>query len=276
MSDQTSIFGDNSNPQATPANVDNGQGGNPSNSQNADPVANLLGSIKNEKGEPKYKSLEDALVALQHSQTYIPQLTAKLNERETELTAAKKEAERVAELERSIEALTLSGDKPSSTGPSGISEEAIAALVNKTLSRTQQEALQKNNLESVVNIMKEQFGDKAEETFYGRAKELGMSVLEFNSLAAKTPKAVLNLMGVKENVSQANSYTPPSVNGGAFTPNQQSFIGRNSVPTLIGATSQDLMAEATASRKMVEELHAQGKSVHDLSDPKVYMKTFKK
>jgi hypothetical protein len=273
MSDPTSIFGNQEIKQETPANK-NGEGQPQSTSQNADPIANLLGSIKNEKGEPKYKSIEDALVALQHSQTYIPQLTEKLKERETELTNARLEAERVAELERSVAALTQK-NAPEGTPPKSHSEEEIAEIVSRTLTRTQQQAVQKTNLESVVSSMKEAFGEKAEEAFYSKAKELGMSVEEFNTLAAKTPKAVLDLIGVKK-ASQGNSgSTQSSVNSGGFAPTQQSFIGRNAKPTLIGATSQDLMLEAKAARDMVTELHAQGKSVHDLTDPKVYMAMFK-
>ena len=274
MSDPTSsIFDNQGNPSVTP-NTNNGQGSNLPGSQNADPVTTLLGSIKNEKGEQKYKSLEDALVALQHSQTYIPQLTAKLTEREQELANAKKEADKIAELERSIQALTqqnVPGSESQSTP--ALSEEAIAAIVSKTLTRTQLEALQQQNLQTVITSMKTVYGDKAEEVFYGRAKDLGMTVQEFNALAAKTPKAVLDLIGVKA-APAASSAPQSSVNSGGFTPNQQSFIGRNKVPTLIGATSQDLMSEAKAARDMVTELHAQGKSVHDLTDPKVYMKMF--
>lgn len=274
MSDQTSIFNSQDGSSATPNTPNNGQGSNLPGSQNADPVTTLLGSIKNEKGEQKYKSLEDALVALQHSQTYIPQLTAKLTEREQELANAKKEADKIAELERSLQALTQmnSGGSDTQSQPN-LSEESIAAIVSKTLTRTQQESLQQQNLQTVITSMKTVYGDKAEEVFYGKAKDLGMTVQEFNALAAKTPKAVLDLIGVKS--APAGSGLPQSsVNSGGFTPNQQSFIGRNKVPTLIGATSQDLMSEAKAARDMVAELHAQGKSVHDLTDPKVYMKMF--
>lgn len=274
MSDQTSIFNSQDGSSVTPNTPNNGQGSNLPGSQNADLVTTLLGSIKNEKGEQKYKSLEDALVALQHSQTYIPQLTAKLTEREQELANAKKEADKIAELERSLQALTQmnSGGSDTQSQPN-LSEESIAAIVSKTLTRTQQESLQQQNLQTVITSMKTVYGDKAEEVFYGKAKDLGMTVQEFNALAAKTPKAVLDLIGVKS--APAGSGLPQSsVNSGGFTPNQQSFIGRNKVPTLIGATSQDLMSEAKAARDMVAELHAQGKSVHDLTDPKVYMKMF--
>jgi exonuclease VII small subunit len=268
MSDPTSIFGETQNPQGSPSGTNSGTG-NPANSQNADPVANLLGSIKNERGEQKYKSLEDALTALQHSQTYIPQLTTQLKEREQELETARRESDKIAELERTLQTLTQTNTQSTTTQSNGLSEEAVAEIVSRTLSRTQQETLQKQNIGSVVAALQTTFGAEAEAVYNKKAQELGMTVPEFNALAAKTPKAVLEMIGVR--TSAQNTFTPSSsVNSGAFAPNQQSFIGRNQNPTLIGATSQDLLNESRAARKMVDELHAQGKSVHDLSDPKVY------
>lgn len=275
MADQPSIFEGSQNSPPPEENQNTG-GSNTPSSQNVDPIANLLGSIKNESGVQKYKTIEAALEALQHSQTYIPQLTAKLTERETELNTAREEAKRVAELERVVEELTRTGSNTPDTQKPAITEEAIAAIISKTLTRNQQEAVYQNNTESVVAAMRNAHGDKAETVFYDKAKELGMSVAEFNALAAKTPKAVLKLIGIEgaTPVSRTN-VNQPSVNSGAFAPNQQTFIGRNLKPTLVGATSQDLMTESAAAKKMVEELHAQGKSVHDLSDPKVYNAFFK-
>jgi len=275
MSDQTSIFGSTEGTQTPSGAQQNSGTSNTTNSQNADPVANLLGSIKNERGEQKYKSLEDALTALQHSQTYIPQLTTQLKEREQELELAKKESDKIAELERTLQTLTQSDTQNTPTASNGLSEEAVAEIVFRTLGRTQQEALQKQNIGAVVAAMQTTYGDQAETVFYKKAQDLGMTVQEFNALAAKTPKAVLEMVGVKPATQQGANFQS-SVNSGAFVPNQQSFIGRNKIPALIGATSQDLMAESRASRSMVDELHAQGKSVHDLSDPKVYAAFFNK
>lgn len=274
MSDQNSIF--DSNQSSTQTNTNTGPDGNQSSSQNVDPIANLLGTIKNERGEQKYKTLEDALKALQHSQEYIPQLTTQLSEREQQLAEARREADRVAELEKSVLALTQSNSNSSVNPSTAISEETIAEIVSKTLTRNQQAELQKQNINSVVSAMQTTFGEKAEQVFYDRAKELGMTVTEFNALAARTPKAVLDLIGAKAAPPSGMGAPQSSVNSGAFAPQQQSFIGRNKIPTLIGATSQDLMSEAQSARKMVEELHAQGKSVHDLADPKVYMTMFNK
>ena len=270
MSDQTSsIFND----QNTPTQAPNVPTGTPAQS-NGD-LANLLGSIKNERGEQKYKTVEDALVGLQNSQTYIPELKNQLAEREAELRTAREAAARVEEMQRSIEALTQQNEvKPNQ--PSGFSADQIAELVNQTLTKKQTEDTYKANIVSVVNAMQTTLGTEAEKVYNAKAIELGMSVAQLNSLSASNPKAVLTLLGISGSAPKPQAVNAPATfNTSSFTPTQDSFIGRNATPTLIGATTDDLHSESLKARKMVEELHAQGKSISDLTNPKVYFKTFK-
>ena len=273
MADQPSIFGQETNSEATPPNT--GANSNGTNAPNIDPVADLLGSIKNERGEPKYKTLNDALVALKHSQEYIPQLTTKIAERETELSTARAEAARVAELERAVAALTQSRESPASTQAPGFSEEQIAEVVNRTLTRKQTEDLQKANVSKVVADMVKQYGPDAQKTYETKAAEIGMTVAQLNALAATTPQAVLNLMGVNKATQPREQSQATQYNSEAFQPQENSFIGKNPKPIMVGATTQDVREEAIRSKRMVEELHKDGKSVYDLTDPKVYFKYFK-
>ena len=104
-----------------------------------------------------------------------------------------------------------------------------------------------------------------------------MSVQELNALAARNPKAVFKLLGITPEAPQVNvsSSASPSFNTDGFQPKQDSFIGRNTKATLIGATTNDLNEETQRAKQMVEELHKQGKTISDLTNPKVYFKTFK-
>jgi len=156
-----------------------------------------------------------------------------------------------------------------------MTEEQVAALVSKSLTQAQQADIAKNNLSKVVDTVKQAFGDKAEEVFYGKAKELGMSMEEINSLAARTPVAALKLLGVEGSTPTPQPNNAGSINTSAFQPAQDSLIGKNAKSALIGATTADLNAESANARKMVDELHSQGLTVHDLTDPKVYFKHFK-
>lgn len=270
MSDQTSIFNSNQNPGETPPNNAPGNGANGLQ----DELATLLTSIKNERGEPKYKTVQDALNALKHSQDYIPQLKDKEQELQRKLDEALQKVSKLDTLEQTVLELTQKVSTSPQNPTAGLTEEQVAELVTRTLTRTQLASLQQTNLETVANTVKAKFGDKAEQVFYDKAKELGMSVAEFNALAAKTPKAVLKLVGIDDS-QQRQSTIPVNFNTDGFQPQPNSQLGRNTKPAIIGATSQDLREESANAAAMVEELAGMGMSVHDLTDPKVYNKFFK-
>lgn len=276
MSDPTSIFGNSNESAGNPGNSSQGGAGTPPNVQIDPAIATLLEGIKNDRGEPKYKSLPDALVALQHSQSYIPELTSKLSERDAELARLRAEAARVAELERSIQELTRQTQAPQNTPPAGLTEEQIAELVNRTLTRSQREAQERDNLSNVASTLKASFGTEAEAKYNAKAAEIGMTVPEFNALAARSPKAVLEMLGAKSSGKQTIAPNQSTVNTAGLQPHQDTFIGRNKNPNRVGSTSQDVNEERINANKMVEELHAQGKTVYDLTDPKVYFKYFGK
>lgn len=276
MSTDTSIFNNESGTTIPPN----------SNSSTVAPISNdsdltdLLSGIRNEKGEQKYKTLKDAIVGLQNAQEYIPDLKQTLLNKDIEIEKLRAEAKRVADLEEAVKKLT---ERRSDEGlpPKSISEQDIAELVNRsldsTLSQREMIAAQKQNIKSVVDALQSTFGADAEKKFYDKATELGMTVAEFNALAAKSPKMVLSTLGV-QNKQPTQPFTPTqgSVNTQGFTPPTDSFVGRNKTPTLIGATSQDLRDESRKANQMVDELHKAGKSVYELTDPKVYFKHFGK
>lgn len=272
MADQPSIFGTN-----TPVTPDQPGGGNTPNVQIDPAIANLLTEIKNERGEPKYKTLQDALVALKHSQEYIPQLTNTLKQKDEELNSLKGTVDKLSEIEKTVQLLTQKQNDAPTSAPV-VNEETIAELVTRTLTKTQQEAVAKTNVTTVVEAMKAKFGAEADKVFYGKAEELGMSREDFNALAARTPKAVLKLVGLDMPASAQPSGAPNTnaVKTEGFTPRTDSKVGRNTTTVSIGATTQELHAERENAKAMVEELHAKGMSVHDLTDPKVYFKTFGK
>lgn len=267
MADQ-SIFDNNQNPQATPVT-------STSTPSPADKLQDLLSQIKNENGEQKYKTVEDALVGLSHSQAFIKTLREEKSALEAQFNEVKPVAEKVTELERVVLELT----KPSQQAPtsaSPLSEDAVAKLVETTLTKRQQEEIAKKNLTSVVDVVKQEFGDKAEEVFYSKAAEIGLSRAEINSLAARTPQAALKLIGVSGRQSTTTfKPTTPSVNTAGVTPQQDTYIGRNTKRLEVGATASELMEETRASKQMVEELGAKGLSIDDLTKPSNYFKYFK-
>lgn len=265
MSDPTSLF--NSNAGGNPPPADGVSGDNS--------LADLLGSIKNERGEPKYKDVASALVGLKNAQEFIPTLQRSVQEKDAELAAARAAAERVAELEALVASLTNKpDDKPSPPPANNVPD--IAAVVNQVLSANEQAKVAKTNSDLVVQEVTRVFGKDAEAKFYEKATEMGMSVGEFNSLAAKSPKAVLKMLGINEPAPKAPSFAPntSSLNTTGFTPAAESMIGRNKKPVLVGATTQDVIAEVRNAKAMVAELEANGMSINDLTKPSVFFKHF--
>ena len=256
----------------------NVEGVNPTGSTNnvtSDVTADLLNSIKNERGETKYKDVSSALNGLKNAQEFIPSLQKSLKEKEDEVASLRKQAERVAELERVIESLTTSNSVvPTANKP--VDEVDVASLVNKVLSEREQKQVAKTNTDVVVQAVKDAFGAEAEKVFYEKASQLGLSVAAFNALAAQSPKAVLTMLGIAEAPSKQSSFSPTSssINSSGFVPNKETFITKNKKSINLGATSQDFANEAQAARNMVEELHSQGKTINDLTNPKVFFKHF--
>lgn len=274
MSDPTSIFSTQTNTEATPPTQS--VTGNNTNVNIDNTLADLLKDIKNEAGQPKYSNATEALNGLKHAQEFIPQLKSQLSDKDRELETLRNEVLRLKTVEETVARLTDRQETQTSTNAPVIDEQKIAELINRTLSQNEEVSLQKTNLTSVVSTLQQSFGADAEKMFYSKASELGLDAKAINALAAKSPQAVLALFGIKGAPQTQTKHTAPSsVNTAGFQPQTETFISRNKVSTSIGATSSDLMQEHHNSRKMVEELHAQGLSVHDLSDPKQFFKFFK-
>jgi hypothetical protein len=269
MTDQSSIFTENQNSgEATP----------PNSAQTPNPLENLLKEIKNDKGEPKYASVEAALNALKHSQEYIPNLSQQLKDREAELEETRKIAAKTKELEATLQRIVdQQTSQPGSTVDPQEVAKIAASLVTKSIDEKTKAEVTQNNLKTVIATVQGKFGSEAEKVFYEKANEIGMSVQEFNTLAASNPKAVFKILGIEGNIpANGNPSANSTVNTANSAPNKQTFIRKNDVPYRVGSTTQELNQEAANARKLVEELHAQGKTIQDLTNPAVYFKTFGK
>lgn len=275
MADQPNIFS-NEQQQETPA-TNNGTANTNTTTQEA-PFADLLGSILNERGEPKYKTVQDALYGLKHAQEYIPQVKAKATEAEDKMHQLEAEVQRLKSLESTVLELTQQREQASTNGVT-LGEQDIAQLVERTLTSRQQAEIQKENVKNVVSTLSAKFGAEAEKVFYTKAQEMGLTMEEMNALAAKTPKAVLTLLGVSEQVAHKQTHNAPvqgSINTSAFQQNPQSFVGREQKSTMIGSTSQDIKEAVDRASAMVDEFAREGITSLDLSNPKLYNKYFNK
>lgn len=261
MSDQN-IFDDKSNKQVTPDNS------LPSNLDTQ--VATLLGNIKNENGEQKYKTVEEALKALSHSQSFIPTLQKESREKDNLIKELTEKAGKIDQLEASLQEIV---NRQNTKTNVEIDEEQIHNLVNNSLSKITEKARAESNTKQVIDKLVELHGDKAGEVFYTKALEAGLDKAEINALAAKSPSAVFKLLGLDTAVNNKSVGTG-TINSVNLKPQEGSMLGKNKDSVLSGASNKKVIQEAKNAKKLVDELHAQGMSTYDLTDPKVYFKHF--
>lgn len=242
-------------------------------------LTDLLNSIKNDKGEPKYKDVTEAFKGLQHSQQYIPELKNQLTEKESALAKALEEIERLKAVEESVRELTQAKEKDqkvTDTTDKTLTPEQIQDIVAKALSQKEAEKSQFENISLVRSTLEAAYGKEAETKFYQRAAELGLSQQEINQLAATKPQAVLSMIGVTGKQEKAPTVITSGVNSVHLQNKPETAIGRNTKSLALGATSEDVKEASDRANRMVEELHATGHTIHDLTNPKVYAKLFGK
>lgn len=237
----------------------------------------LLSEIRNERGEPKYRSVEDGLNALKHSQEHIYKMQAERKQLEDEIAELRRKAEEIASLKETVEKLTQRGSEPGQQN-SQIDEEKLASLVDSRLSQRQQEELALSNQREVANKLKEKFGDKAKDVFYQKASQMGLDSKDIESLSARSPKAVLTMFGIDGDAAHKQATQSPAqsrVNTESFQERPSSFIGAETERVPLGGGDAHFRRILDNSKQMVEELAAHGMSIADLTDPVNYMKMMK-
>lgn len=237
----------------------------------------LLSEIRNERGEPKYRSVEDGLNALKHSQEYIYKMQLEKKQLEEALEAERKKAAEIEALKETVTKLTQRGSDPAQQAPQ-IDEEALANLVDSRLTQRQQEEQAVNNKRAVAQKLKDKFGDKAKDIFYDKASQLGLSGDDIEALAARSPKAVLTMFGLDGDAAHKQATQAPAqsrINTDHFQQRPSSFIGAETERIPLGGGETHFRRILENSKQMVEELNAQGMSIADLTDPVNYFKMMK-
>ena len=186
------IFGDQ--PTAAPAAptaepTQQPQPASVANTPVQDPYTELLSGIKTTEGNAKYGTVSDALNSIPAAQSHIE----KLELENSQLREANDQSNAVDTiLERLNQQQVV--DQPQT----GMDENTVLALISSALENSEQQKTDNQNTQAVVTAMTEKFGDKAEEALYGKAAELGISNEFMNQLAAKSPRAVLEMFKTTE------------------------------------------------------------------------------
>lgn len=221
----------------------------PSSSDNS--FEDLLKSIKNERGEPKYDSLPKALEGLRHAQEYIPSLKQQLTAYEQELAQLKAQQTQTKNIEELIERLTAKQDQQSVPTDSGLDEQKVQDLVANMLRQRDSQQTAIANLNSVENGLKQLYGEKAKDVLVAKSQELGITLEELKGLSAQSPKLVLDLF--KPQAPAGTKTTTSSVNTSSFLSKpQDSALERPSKSLLAGASTKD---QIEYMRKIKEDVY---------------------
>lgn len=222
-----------------------------------DVVATKLFNIKNEKGEPKYDSLEKAIGALEASQAFIPQLKDENERLKQELEAYKADLAKRDTVEDVISRFTTSRQTQetpqTSEVPKGLDEAAVQEMLQRTLSEREKAAHASQNVSAVRNALVSKFGDKAQEVVAAKAAELGLTMDALSSLSASSPQAVLSWFQASTPTSSGaplrSSVNLPDTSApeGLRPPSKSLVRG--------GASSKDLMEYMAQIRKQVYKEH---------------------
>lgn len=223
---------------------------NPFSASPAAPASpeDLLLTIKNEAGEPKYKTIEDALKALAHSQAFIGTLKDEKSTVEQELIKLREQASKIDSIEEVVRKLTSEQPKPVETPPAGgLSAEAVAELVKKTLEQSKVQDQATKNFNEVQAALKTKFGDKTKEAVAAKAAELGTTPDKLGELASQSPQMILALFGTQK---PTNSPTPA---GSIHLPpvSKPTSVERPAQSVLLGATSRQQKEHMLEHKKAI-------------------------
>ena len=234
MSDQD-LFDENK--VETPAD------GDPTKTPTATPdnsAEDLLKSIVNDDGQPKYGSTEEALKGAAAAQAHIRKL-------EAEMKTLREQGNATEKLDELMEAVKESkgsgqGDENTST----MKPEDVLHVVKDYLSDVKAAEARDTNIKSVTNHFRTKYGKEASEKLYGKAEDLGFSKGGINKLIANNPDAVLKVLG--EDKPSARS-TDPVTSGGSVNPAQFSGQAPAKPETIMGPTSSAKLTDAFAASK---------------------------
>lgn len=177
--------------------------------------------------DKKYKSIEDALKSVPHAQGHIQKL-------EEELASLREEVTKRKSVEEVLQELRAEGlSKSENTTQPSIDPNQLAEFVSQVVERRETQKTAKQNADMVVNEFKAKFGNEAEAKYIEIAKENGLDVNTLNSLASKSPEAVLKLAGIEVKktssipASLSSSINPEALNSTKTTEISAKVTGRS-------------------------------------------------
>lgn len=202
-----------------------------------DPYQELLKSITDNEGRPKYDSVEKALQGTQHAQKHIGTLeeeNEKLRQRMEQMESffdKYKEQQESKQTDQSTTDTTATQETQTQLDPDSLFQEFEARLAQKTQAQ-QKEQNKRQALEAVMS----HYGEKAADVIKEKAADAGMDYRDLLGLAETSPKAFNKLVGIGDSKQTTSSFTRSSVNSASLSGKTQETQPKKN-PLLSGRTA---------------------------------------
>lgn len=218
------------------------------------PFEDLLKTIKNEEGQPKFKSAEDALKSIPHKDQHIATLEGETSQYKAEIARLNTELETRKSVEDALAALngqrTPPAPKEDPPKEAGLSQEQVQQLMQEALQKQAQDAAKEANLNSVLSALNERFGDNQAEALQKVVENSGLTAESFKEMAMTNPNVVKTLLATVP-TDKPSKPTTPSSQITPTTPNQGEVPAPAKRLITGGASTGDLLDEWRANQKIV-------------------------
>jgi len=173
----------------------------------------------------KFKDLEALAKGKLEADRHIGEITKTLDELRAELAKQDYAKNLLEQMSKGSE--TRQDDPPPNTSSSSNAENTtqsasdIESLVEKVITEKEKNRTVAQNLGVVSEEMEKQFGDKAGNILKSKSQELNISVDRLKEIAAESPTAFFQLIGVSAKKPQGMSAPQSSVRSETFSSNSQ-------------------------------------------------------
>lgn len=182
-------------------------------------VSQLVGEGK------KFKDLESLAKGKLEADRHIGEITKTLDELRAELARQDYAKTLLEELNKAPETRqdTPNPDLSSSSIPENTTQNAsdIEALVEKVITEKEKNRTVSQNIAIVGQEMEKKFGDKATQVLKTKSQELGISLDKLKEIAAESPTAFFQLIGVSATRPTAATAPQSSIRSENFNPDSQ-------------------------------------------------------
>lgn len=192
----------------------------------------------------KYKSAEDLAKAYTNADEFINQLKEENRKLREQATSAKTIDEVLERINKTSE------KKPEDTPVNGLTEEAVASLVEKTLTGRALATERENNLLHADKLMKEKFGSKAADVFKAKASTPDLQKV-YMELASKSPSDFVALFATSvAPTTPLDSSSVTTIVADAGTGNRAAVEGTKEWATKIRKEQPDLYWSSSFQAKL--------------------------